>query len=324
MKRIQILAIISIALIGSLIIYSCRKDNKVANSAPQKTLNFIENGIKINYASQIINGNLQFSLNIQDEKSGKGIVEDFIVNIDKKQLSADITKQITAKQRVLSQSFSKEEISNIIVVMDKMINSLTNDITDKELLDLKVQGLFMSKSLVQSVNRQILKNEQNSSFNISSVSDMFFDAKVFTSNTVYEGFNRGFSSFSLTEDLIVNVNDFNNAINQDPQGSQAKETQFIQTVLGGLNSNYVSVYEFERELVNYTLNNPDKFEGAPSTFGYKWPKGSDHGCCGNYDGDCYFFHPICYLHDKMCKNCTPKWLCLPGCKKDKPVQRIEE
>lgn len=323
MKRIQILAILSIALVGSLIIYSCRKDNKVANNVPKNVLSFNENGVKINYSSQIVNGSLQFSINIQDEKSGKGIVEDFVISTDKKQLSADIIKQITVKQRILSERFSKTEMSKMISAMDNMINSITNNVTDKELLDLKVQGLFMSKSLIHSVNRQILKNDINSSFNTSSVPEMFFDAEVFTSNTVYEGFNRGFSSFALTEDLVVNVREFNNAINQDPQGSQPKETLFIQTVLGGLNSSYVSVYELEKELVDYTQKNPDKFEGTISTFGYKWPKGSDHGCCGNYDGDCYFFHPICYLHDKMCKNCTPKWLCLPGCKKDKPSQKLE-
>jgi hypothetical protein len=316
MKRIQILAILCITLISSLIIYSCSKDKKEVNDAPQKVLNFKENKISVAYASTIDNGFLNFSINIQDEESGKGIKEDFAINTDKTQLPKEISKQITEKQKALSSKFTASEISKILSVMNNMISTLTLNMADDDLLDLKVQGLFMSKSLVQSINRQILKNDENSSFSVSSIRNEFLDAKIFTSNTVYEGFNRGFSTFSLSEDLIVNVRDFNDAINQGSQ-STSQEFQFIQTVLGGVNANNISVFELEQELVRYTDNNPDKFEGAPSTFGYKWPNGSDHGCCGNYDGDCYYFHPICYLHDKMCQNCKPRWFCLPGCKVDK-------
>ncbi len=46
--------------------------------------------------------------------------------------------------------------------------------------------------------------------------------------------------------------------------------------------------------------------------------GSDHGCCGNYSGCCLYWHPGCYVHDKMCTDCKPEWFCLPGCKPDKP------
>ena len=284
MKRIQILAILCITLISSLIIYSCSKDKKEVNDAPQKVLNFKENKISVAYASTIDNGFLNFSINIQDEESGKGIKEDFAINTDKTQLPKEISKQITEKQKALSSKFTASEISKILSVMNNMISTLTLNMADDDLLDLKVQGLFMSKSLVQSINRQILKNDENSSFSVSSIRNEFLDAKIFTSNTVYEGFNRGFSTFSLSEDLIVNVRDFNDAINQGSQ-STSQEFQFIQTVLGGVNANNISVFELEQELVRYTDNNPDKFEGAPSTFGYKWPNGSDHGCCGNYDGD---------------------------------------
>lgn len=317
MKRIQILAILTISFISSLLTYSCSKENKGPNEEPQNTLSFKENGISVEYSSKIVDGLLNFSINIQDDKTGNGIVEDFKVNTDRKLLTTDISNQITLKQRRLSPMFSKAEINNMLTVMDDMITSITNNITDKELLDLKIQGLFMSKSLVQSINRQIIKNSQNSSLSTSSFFDEFQDAAVFTSNTVYEGFNRGFSSFALSEDLIVNINEFDSAINQGFQNTQSKEFQFIQTVLGNITSNHVSVYELEVELVRYTENNPEKFEGPVSTFGYQWPKGSDHGCCGNYDGDCLYFHPICYLHDKICQNCTPKWFCLPGCKKDR-------
>lgn len=51
--------------------------------------------------------------------------------------------------------------------------------------------------------------------------------------------------------------------------------------------------------------------------------GSDHGCCGNYSGCCLYWHPGCYVHDKMCTNCKPEWFCLPGCKPDKPSTSLQ-
>ena len=46
-----------------------------------------------------------------------------------------------------------------------------------------------------------------------------------------------------------------------------------------------------------------------------WPKGSDHGCCGNYAGPCYFAHSICYVHDRLC-TCCGSWWCFGGCRPD--------
>ena len=227
MKRIQILAILSIALISSLVIYSCRKDVKESSDAPQKIMNFKENKISVAYTSSIVNGFLNFSIDIKDDESGKSIKEDFNINTDKTQLSKEISKQITAKQKALSSQFSASEIAKILSTMNNMISSVTVNIADDDLLDLNVQGLFMSKSLVQSINRQILKNNQNSSFSVSAIRNDYMDAEIFTSNTVYEGFNRGFSSFSLSEDLIVNVDEFNNSINQNSLSAQQVESVFI-------------------------------------------------------------------------------------------------
>ncbi len=47
--------------------------------------------------------------------------------------------------------------------------------------------------------------------------------------------------------------------------------------------------------------------------------GSDHGCCGNYSGCCLYRSLACYIHDRMCSECTPAWFCGPGCKPDKPA-----
>lgn len=52
-------------------------------------------------------------------------------------------------------------------------------------------------------------------------------------------------------------------------------------------------------------------------------QGSSHGCCGNYKGYCYYWHEACYVHDKLCKTCTPRWFCFSGCVPDE-IKTVKE
>ena len=336
MNKIKILTLLTIVLISSLTIYSrstevkefkepqktinfvedniYNKDySKKANAIkPQKVINFKEDNISIKYSCDIIDGNLNFTINIQDDNIDKSINENFIVSTEKSDLSISISNQISIKQKELSQRFSKEEIERIATALNNMINLETKNINTKDVVDLKMQGLFMSYSLIKSINRQIIKNNGRP----KSLDDEYFDATIYTSNTVYEGFNRELSPFTLTEDLIINVNVFINYINQAPQYAEEKGFLFVLEIFNNLNTEHISIYELEQEIITYTLLHPDEFEGDESPLLFRWPQGSDHGCCGNYSGPCWYWHPICWVHDKMCTDCTPAWFCLPGCKPD--------
>ena len=48
---------------------------------------------------------------------------------------------------------------------------------------------------------------------------------------------------------------------------------------------------------------------------WSWPSGSDHGCCGNYEGPCFYWHVYCYIHDRACSRCQ-YWHCGPACRPD--------
>ena len=41
--------------------------------------------------------------------------------------------------------------------------------------------------------------------------------------------------------------------------------------------------------------------------------GGDCGCCGNYEGACWWCELLCYIHDHTCETCEPSWYCLSGC-----------
>lgn len=62
-----------------------------------------------------------------------------------------------------------------------------------------------------------------------------------------------------------------------------------------------------------TESDNDDLPIDPSCWLYGARSGSDCGCCGNYSGPCYGCSPACYLHDKSCETCEPRWYCLSGC-----------
>ena len=47
-----------------------------------------------------------------------------------------------------------------------------------------------------------------------------------------------------------------------------------------------------------------------------WLRGTDWGCCGSYNGFCWFANPVCYVHDAICTCCFSRWFCFSGCRRD--------
>lgn len=85
--------------------------------------------------------------------------------------------------------------------------------------------------------------------------------------------------------------------------------------------NFISISEEkssfnERIEYNFMLDNGMIESNASKSNRCLIGKGSSHGCCGNYEGCCYYRHMYCYVHDKLCTNCTPSWFCFNGCVPD--------
>jgi hypothetical protein len=82
MYKIKILTITLIVLIASFTIYSCSKneDNQISTQT-EKILEYKQDNSKIHYSSKIINGRLNFSIEIEDLSTGKLINEKFDINI---------------------------------------------------------------------------------------------------------------------------------------------------------------------------------------------------------------------------------------------------
>lgn len=303
----------------SLIVYSCNKEGNENNQNYQKEFNYLKDNVSIKYSSKILNNELSFNILIIDKTNDKSIDTSFNVSTDKLVLATQMSQKITSAQQELSDDFNLSEIEKFSSVMNSMIESVTNEMKNSELKDLNTQGVFMCNSLLKSIKRKIILN--NNSLRFSNLARTntnieYFDASIYASNSVYEGFSRELSSFSLTEDLVLNVDNLENHINQNTVDAQSKGFLFVKEILNSLDTEYITTFELEQKIITFTLNNPNKFEGQVSSKGFKWASGSSHGCCGNYSGPCLYWHPVCYVHDVMCSDCTPRWFCFSGCRPD--------
>ncbi len=299
-------------------IFSCNKsiESKVNDPIAEKEFHFNANNLSISYSGKVINDSLNFTISIKDISSNKSIEESFVAGTDRTTLGKSIADQITAKQAILKNKFDLAEIKKLVTTMDDMVNFVTRNMKIEELKSLSTQGLFMSNSLIKSVHRRIV----SSAFSASTAGNPIVGTtaqsdsnNTATSNSVYEGFNRELSSYTLEEDLVVNVAYLKNYINSNTAYAQEKGFLFVRDILNTYSQTSVTVYKLEEDIINYTANNPNKFEGTVSSRGFAWPIGSSHGCCGNYSGPCMFWHPVCHLHDALCSNCSPRWFCLSGC-----------
>lgn len=314
-----------LALVGTVII-GCEKNdsqdiapneaqppkNKLTQNKDAGNLISFEdtiNNVAIHYSSQFIENDLQLSIEVNEGNSQNSINESIIVEASWISLSNNMPAIISEIQQRLSVNFTFSEITAMSIAMEEMVSMNIQDLNESELKDLRIQGLFICNSILKSIRRQVFFNNQDPS---NPQSHLLTN----TSNSVNGGFKREMTAFTLSEDVILNVNDIINAVQGDPQFALDKGASFFPTMLSNYEHSNITFYDFEQMVLSYTANNPNDFNDPTSPAGLRWPKGSDHGCCANYSGPCYYWHPICWVHDKLCSDCKPGWFCFSGCVPD--------
>lgn len=284
-------------------LFSCEKQETGAvASKTLKAFEFSKDNVKIKYKGDIVDNVLSFNISLSTNNGEKSIDESFNIDISKPSFGQDVADEISEKSIKLASMFDKREIDAICSVFIDMVNHITVGLKIKEIKSLQVQGLFMSNSLFKATKRKL----NNTSLNIRSVQGEF-------TNTVYEGFNREMSSFDLNEDIVLNIADFQSYIQSDPQNSLAKGGYVFSEILGTKSGTELTLQELMVDIEQYKNTHPANIDPVSLRW---WPSGSSHGCCGNYSGPCYYWHPVCYVHDRMCSTCTPRWFCFDGCNPD--------
>ncbi|RLJ77216.1 hypothetical protein [Pedobacter alluvionis] len=306
-------------------INACRKTS--SDSANEYGKNdFVTKTHTIDYNANVTDSILHFKIKIYEKNANsKQIDETFDVDIRKNSFNKNIANILKEKSRKDEYNkLNSEEVRAICNAIKEMITSIIKPLSPDEIKSPKIQGLYLSLSFV----RRLLNNESGLPINLA---DNMLPKKVLSSNgnpfdapsqiphlyeqDVYEGTTIGLSPFILNEDIIVNKEALLLVISQDivSMNEDNKGLYVFQEVLNNILQPTFTLKDFLKEIDTYRALHPELIDNI----GGWWPSGSDHGCCGNYVGACKFWHPICYIHDKICKRCTPKWFCLGGCIPDK-------
>lgn len=344
-------------------------------------------------AALLYDHTLQLSLNVRDTQNKILFNEALRIPAQDEEVGYTISTLITEKVQKIAPKTDKSVITKIAYLLDDMLQDFTNNNTTETIRQWESQGLFIMSALVKATRRQIKAGAKRyadllmhtpfpaiyaaSLGDISATSALSYSniAPVvskttsqqtpfpywtywathtpLSTNTTYEGFNRGLSSFILNEDIYLNVANFiryAQTTNRTPQEKSAGAAlipvlqQFqtpvvsLQELLTAFRKYYRKDFEKafnmakERGEVTGEFNEEDLFKKneckgwkrfASIVAGGWGILGTDWGCCGNYKGCCWHANPVCYTHDAMCAKCGANnpinpaigaALCLPGCR----------
>jgi len=224
-----------------------------------------------------------------------------------KQAPAVISEAVKLKSKNISGSIL-EEVDRILNVTVGYIYYETVGVKN----DLVVSSLNYHKSIVNSVVRDAITHEG-------------------CNCTVHPAFLTEQTFFNCQEEHFYEVSRLKEILNEYAMHYELDEsTENLMEFLDTYEEEtlrFDEYYSFYIDRGDFELLIDNMITNASSGCGW-WCLlgcGSDHDCCGNYSGCCLYWHPACYVHDKMCKDCEPAWFCLPGCKPDpKPSKNVQE
>jgi hypothetical protein len=221
------------------------------------------------------------------------MANDLIVNIGNLEFKQNnirnldsLAKILTTQYAYLKTTYGKAVLQEYSFMLERMLVLQSETLTQNSQRSLVFQVLCFYHSLLNASLR---------------------DDNTPMTFTPIESFINGTTSFSCEEEQYINIPAFKAYLTAlQPQQPNNVGIGYFLNALKYEQSPVLSILQINKVLIKY-------FSIAGCGGGSCWPQGSDCGCCGNYQGPCYFWHPICLLHDYMCQNCKPRWFCFSGC-----------
>jgi hypothetical protein len=274
-----------IVLLGCLIITSV--------NAQERVFEHSTNEVKVQFHGNISNNKLSASLDIEKISENKTIIlSSLIIDLQEENYKLKINEKLILKAKEINESnvIDNNDLDKIIEANNHILDKYSELLNIEEMKSEETQGFFYFQSIFQIIKRY---RNVHGSANYEC--------------TTYNGYIVGISPYYAKEDIIINVNDFKHYI-QNIQVKVKKETaDFIVEALSTLNDLEVDFKTLENLLDNTFSDRKKAFILS----------GSDCGCCGNYEGQCWFASANCLVHDLICQSCKPRWFCFSGCKPTK-------
>lgn len=283
------------------------------------------------YTAQIISQNDTLTYISHENNSGQIISE---LRIRASRLSPlNITTTYTLDTTVLDYRLLQHKM------VQKLADSLTNSLSVNEYDELSEKCFSLIKAIFnQSDIRK--KNIQSIFFHyaILKTKKRSLSSKDSIISTPHPGYILGRTYYWNQEDFMVNVKLIKDIFKSYPDLLSSSKNKQVYDYINSVTDSTISfdrIYEFSipkdvylKTLSNIVERNKSNSTTNIQTNGIKTTQasdcawwcplgcGSDWGCCGNYSGCCLYASLECYIHDRLCGDCTPRWFCFSGCVPD--------
>ena len=323
-KARNLLSVLISTIFVVIMIFACTRDSLVNENKSLET----KDG-KSNMMARYNSANDTLSINIEDGNykinlTGS-IYENDVISNFQVIYGGNIVFDIPYEFNVNDTHWRLQQHPKIILKAKNLANVSPQIIIDvQSILDKSVDYIYSETLEVKNTQLVSLVNYYNSILNTrirANNENSDCDCKVnpeFILNKTF--FNCQEDQFYEVSQLKQIISDYSTN-NQLDSSTTALKSFLNNTSLQKINyetyySFYVTPDNFDTFVNNVAQTNGDCSSWCPLGCG------SDHGCCGNYSGCCLYWDIHCYIHDKLCVNCTPSWFCLPGCKPDKPKKQV--
>lgn len=290
---------------------SCEK-NALVEDANTISLNYSKDNVKLDYQGNVTKeGILNLTLTVNHKN--RNIVSDQLrIDVISSGYRLRIAPILETKVNELLNGITKENANIIENSLFELIDEYSNSNDVSEFRKEELQGLFYYRSIFKAIVRYH-----------SPKSNFITRAKENVVITPYNGYITGLTPFAATEDIIIDISDFesylkNYSLRRLTSGDityiSDKLNEYTSSNPGGRVSDdrsIISLQSFTELVLIQGL--PTSPSPIPSD-GCFILCGGDCGCCGNYIGQCYYAHGGCFIHDYLCESCTPRWFCFSGCK----------
>lgn len=226
---------------------------------------------------------LSTSLLLEDHKNGVTIdYGAFELNDGNVRNKEVLGATLLNKYQDLVTNYTTRTLQQYTGHVEKMLTVIADTAKPNIMRSLVFQSLAMYNTLSKGAGRDVRQNG-NITFN------------------VYDGYTTGLSSFSVKEDVYIDIPGFKDYLRRQTQPNEG-----IEYYLGALEN----VTDPRLNMLEITMKLQEYF----TAHAVLWPRGGQCGCCGNYSGPCYYWSEVCLAHDYACQSCSPRWFCFSGCK----------
>lgn len=180
----------------------------------------------------------------------------------------------------LHHDVSIEMASRIVQVIQDLIEKIWAEQGAGVFRDERYGGLHYLKAVFGSISRSESRTASN--FSVPPVGDI----------TPYEGYLASLTPFYAQEEIRIYLVPFRNWLDTGPDRLLVQDIEAIKSEIPSTGWMTYKTY-----------------------FAIPWGnllEGGDCGCCGNYEGVCWYASYWCYLHDFLCQECQYV-ACFSGC-----------